>query len=77
MSTTEPSRHWPGWVLDALDDNARRKLILSWRQVPGRGLVVIGADMAETELKTEDAAEAFLAGVSSAMTAFHDGEAGR
>jgi len=63
MGTTETTQEaasgrWPSWVIDALDDNARRKLILSWRQVPGRGLVVIGADMAETVLATEDAARA-------------------
>lgn len=65
----------PSWVLDALDDNTRRKLILSWRTVPGRGLVVVAADMEEVELKTEADAKLFLAGISSAMTAFHDGKA--
>jgi len=73
--TTEPEHRFPGWVLDALDDNVRRKLIESWRRVPGRGLVVIAADMEEVELKTEHDAVLFLAGVSSALTAFHDGEA--
>ena len=72
--TTEQDR-FPGWVLDALNDNARRKLILSYHQVPGRGLVVIAADMEEVELKTEREAVLFLAGVSSALTAFTDGEA--
>ncbi len=67
----------PSWVLDALDDDKRRKLILSWRLVPGRGIVVIGADMAETELTSEHDAKLFLAGISSAMTAFHDGQAAR
>ena len=46
---------FPGWVLDVLDDNVRRKLIESWRPVPGRGLVVIGADMAERTLDAEQA----------------------
>ena len=63
------------WVLDALDDNKRRRLILSWQRVPGRGIVVIAADMAEVELRTEGDARLFLAGISSAMTAFHGGEA--
>jgi hypothetical protein len=67
----------PSLVLDALDDNKRRKLILSWRRVPGRGIVVIAADMEEVELKTEQDARLFLAGISSAMTAFHDGQAAR
>jgi hypothetical protein len=63
MSTTEPERRFPGWVLDALDDNTRRKLILSWRQVPGRGIVVIGADMAEHDL-TREKAEGYVLGVA-------------
>ena len=75
MSTAEPEHRFPSWVLDALDDNARRRLILSYRPVPDRGLVVIGADMEEVELKTERDAVLFLAGVSSALTAFTDGEA--
>ncbi len=65
----------PTWVLDALEDNARRKLILSWRDVPGRGIVVVGGDMKETVLETERDADRFLAGLSSAACAFHDGEA--
>ena len=73
MSTTD----MPSWVLDALDDNKRRRLIESWQQVPGRGIVVIAADMEEVELKTEQDAKLFLAGISSALTAFHDGEASR
>jgi len=64
------------WVLDALDDDKRRNLILSWQIVPGRGVVVIGADMAETELRTEHAASLFLAGISSALTAMVSGKAG-
>ena len=67
----------PSGVLDALDDNVRRHLILSWRRVPGRGIVVIAADMEEVELKTEGEARLFLAGLSSALTAFTDGKAGR
>jgi len=63
------------WVLDALDDDKRRNLILSWQIVPGRGVVVIGADMAETELRTGRDAEMFLAGLASAECAVHDGEA--
>lgn len=66
----------PSWVLDALDDNKRRRLILSWRRVPGRGIVVIAADMEEVELRTEHEARLFLAGLSSALTAFTDGKAG-
>lgn len=73
--TTTGQTTFPSWVLDALDDNTRRKLILSYRLTIGRGIVVIAADMTEVELKTERDAELFLAGVSSAMTAFHDGEA--
>ena len=73
MSTTA----MPSWVLDALDDDKRRKFILSWQAVPGRGIVVIGRDMEETELLTERDADRFLAGISSAMTAFHDGQAAR
>lgn len=65
----------PSWVLDALDDSKRRKLIESWQSVPGRGIVVIGADMEETELRSEHDAKLFLAGISSALTAFHAGEA--
>ena len=65
----------PSWVLDALGDNARRKLILSWQAVPGRGLVVVTADMEEVELRTEADAKLFLAGISSAMTMYHDGAA--
>jgi len=75
MSTPEPEARFPGWVIEALDDAARRKLIESYRRVPGRGIVVIGADMGEVELKTERDAVLFVAGVSSALTAFHDGEA--
>ena len=75
MSITDPTH--PSWVADALDDNKRRKLILSWQSVPGRGLVVVAADMEEVELKTEADARLFLAGISSAMTAFHDGKAQR
>jgi hypothetical protein len=74
--TCAPSAVMPTWVLDALDDNARRKLILSWRAVPGRGLVVVSAGMQEVELKTEADATLFLAGVSSALTAFHSGGEG-
>lgn len=65
----------PSWVLDALDDNKRRRLILSWRRVSGRGIVVIAADMEEVELRTEAEARLFLAGISSALTAFVDGKA--
>ena len=65
----------PTWVLDALDDDKRRHLILSWRLVAGRGIVVIAADMAEHELRSVREAGLFLGGVSSALTAFHDGEA--
>ena len=67
----------PTWVLDTLDDNKRRRLILSWRHVPERGIVVITSNMGEVELKTEHDARLFLAGISSAMTAFHDGQAAR
>lgn len=63
----------PSWVLDALDG---RRLILSWHRVPGRGIVVITADMEEVELRTEHGASLFLAGISSALTAFTDGRAG-
>ena len=73
MSTTTDET----WLLDALDDNARRKLILSWRRDPERGVVVIAADMEEIELRTKREAVLFLAGISSAMTAFHDGQAAR
>lgn len=65
----------PSWVTESLDDAKGRKLIESWQSVPGRGIVVIGGDMAETELRSEHDAKLFLAGISSALTAFHDGEA--
>ena len=68
---------FPSWVLEALAGHKDRKLIESWQSVPGRGIVVIGADMAETELRSEHDAELFLAGISSSLTAFHDGEARR
>ena len=67
----------PSWVRATLADRKARKLIESWQSVPGRGIVVIGADMAETELRSEHDAKLFLAGISSALTAFHDGEARR
>ena len=69
------SETMPSWVLDALDDNKRRRLILSWERVPGRGIVVVAADMEEVELRTERDAKLFLAGLSSALTAYTDGEA--
>ena len=65
------------WITQQLDQYQSRKLILSWRQVPGRGIVVIAADMEEIVLKSEHDAKLFLAGISSAMTAFHDGQAAR
>jgi hypothetical protein len=59
---------------DALDRYAREHLIESWREVPGRGIVVIGADMAETELETARDAEMYLAGLASAECAVHTGK---
>ena len=66
-----------GWeaACDDLARYARKHLIESFREVPGRGLVVIGADMAETVLETGRDAEMFLAALASAECAVHDGEA--
>lgn len=71
------STDMPSWVLDALTDRARQKLVLSWQRTRDRGVVVVCADMEEVELRTERDAKLFLAGISSALTAFHDGEARR
>ena len=66
----------PLWVTATLADRKARKLIESWEPVPGRGIVVVGVGV-EVELRSEHDAELFLAGLSSALTAFHDGEAQR
>jgi histone H3/H4 len=63
----EPARY-------SLDGYAREHLVESWREVEGRGIVVIGADMAETELRTARDAEMYLAGLASAECAIHAGK---
>ena len=65
----------PDALRQSLDQYAARHLILSWRYVLCRGIVVVGADMAEHDLPPE-LAEAFTWGLSSAACAIHDGEAG-
>jgi hypothetical protein len=74
MSTTESTPPVPDSIRQSLDQYATGKLIESWRYVPGRGIVVIGADMAERVLSPERA-EAFVWGLDSAACAIRDGEA--
>ena len=64
------------WITRQLTQYQGQKLILSWREVPGRGLVVIGADMAEWTLASDREAEVYLGGLASAVQAYHAGEAG-
>jgi hypothetical protein len=65
---TEPI---PPWVASVLDGYRQQGLIVSWRRVADRGIVVVAADMSRVELKTERDAILFRAGVSSAITTYH------
>jgi hypothetical protein len=71
---TPPPDEWES-ARYSLDGYAREHLIESWREVEGRGLVVIGADERETELRTARDAAMYLAGLASAECAIHDGKA--
>jgi energy-coupling factor transporter ATP-binding protein EcfA2 len=58
-----------------LDRAAASHLIESWRDVPGRGIVVIAGDMKEWELHSDREAELFCGALSGAVCALRDGKA--
>lgn len=59
---------------EALTSYWHKGLILSFREVAVRGLVVVGADMEEVALGTPGEASLYLAGLASAECAFRDGK---
>ncbi len=62
-------------VTAALDQAQAYGLIISWREVPGRGIVVIAGDMAEHELLSDRDADLFCGALGGAVCALRDGKA--
>ena len=67
----------PSWVLDALDDNERRKLILSYRLVPAEARPLSVRTWKKSSSGRSRTRNCSWPGSPSAMTAFHDGQASR